>query len=372
MSFSFSNLTNGRRTEVTVRTATLIRVFISIIIFLGVLEFLSKITTAILLLVVAFFLALALNAPVQWIARRLPNRGKHERRALATVISFLIVIVILGGFIATVAPPIVNQSRNFINNVPRYVASAQNQNSEFSQFIRHYHLQSEAKDFGNQLKNRLNNFAGTAVNAITTVVESVVFVLTVLVLTFLMLVEGPRWLHYAYKILPDKHEKHAEKLAHEMYRVVRGYVNGQVILAAIAAILILPALLILHVSYPIALTFVIFLFGLMPFIGHTISATIITIVALFHSWIAGVIILAYYILYINIENYVIQPRLQSLMTRMSPLTVFAAVVIGVSFYGIVGGLLAIPVAGCIKVLVVDYIDRKKLIHLPAFSEAREE
>lgn len=368
MSFSFSNLTNGCKVEVTVRTSTLVRIFISIIIFLALLDFLSRITTAILLLVIAFFLALALNAPVQWIARRLPNRKNREQRALATVISFLIVVVILGGFIATVAPPIVNQSRTFINNVPHYIASAENRDSGFSQFVRHYHLQPEVKDFGKQLKSHLNDFAGTAVSAITTVIESVVFVLTVLVLTFLMLIEGPRWLHYAYRILPDKHEKRAEKLAHEMYRVVCGYVNGQVMLAAIAAILILPALLILHIGYPLALAFVIFLFGLMPFIGHTISATIVTIVALFHSWVAAVIILAYYILYINIENYVIQPRLQSFTTHLSPLTVFASVIIGVSFYGIVGGLLAIPVAGCIKVIVADYVDRRRLIHFPALVD----
>ena len=165
--------------------------------------------------------------------------------------------------------------------------------------------------------------------------------LAVLALTFMMLIEGPRWLSLFVELLPsDKQQANAKQLGHDMYQVIRGYVNGQVLLAAIASALIVPMLFILHISYPVALMFVVFICGLIPMVGHTIGAIIITLVALFHSVLAAAIILVYYILYQQIENYVIQPRIQANTTNLSPLLVFMAVVIGVSFSGLLGGLVA--------------------------------
>lgn len=361
---SFRSGKSDSKTEITISNATIIRVLLLVLAFLIFVVFLSKITYALLLILIAFFLALALNAPVHWLAQHLPHPKGRERRTAATVISFLIVVIVLGGFIASTMPPIITQTKNFINHVPGYVNDIQNKNSGVSKFIDRYHLQPEVNKFSNQLKSHLGDLSGSAIHAIGTIAKSIVAVLTILVLTFLMLIEGPRWLKYGLRLLPDRHRGHTKKLMSDMYKVVRGYANGQVIMAVIAAALITPALFILHISYPIALIFVIFLCGLIPFIGHTIGAVIVTIVALFHSPISALIILAYYILYIHIENYVIQPRLQSFTTNMTPLIVILAVVIGVSFGGLVGGLLAIPVAGCVKVLVVDYINRQNLISEP--------
>ncbi len=140
-----------------------------------------------------------------------------------------------------------------------------------------------------------------------------------------------------------------------MYGVVKVYVNGQVALAAIAAALIAPALFILNISYPIAMIVVVFIAGLIPMVGHFIGAAIITLVALATSPFAALSILAYYILYQQIENYIIQPRIQANTTNMSPLLVFTSVVIGVSYGGLFGGLFAIPVAGCIRIFLLDYL-----------------
>jgi predicted PurR-regulated permease PerM len=144
-------------------------------------------------------------------------------------------------------------------------------------------------------------------------------VLTILVLTFMMLVEGPRWMRFFRDLIPDEHHARADRLALDMYKVVKGYVNGQVVLAVIASCMLLPALIILHISYPAALVVVVFICGLIPLIGHTIGAVIVTSVALFHSPIAAISVLAYYILYQQIENYIIQPRIQANSTNMSPL-----------------------------------------------------
>jgi predicted PurR-regulated permease PerM len=157
-----------------------------------------------------------------------------------------------------------------------------------------------------------------------------------------------------------------------MYRVVKGYVNGQVVLALLAAFMILPVLLITGVSYPAALVVVVFVCGLIPLVGHTIGAVIVSTVALFHSPWSALIVLGYYILYQQIENYIVQPRVQANSTNMSPLLVFMSVIVGVSFGGLLGGLVAIPVAGCIRIVLLDYLQAKKIIEPKTFDAAVNE
>ncbi|HVA11377.1 MAG TPA: AI-2E family transporter, partial [Candidatus Dormibacteraeota bacterium] len=116
-----------------------------------------------------------------------------------------------------------------------------------------------------------------------------------------------------------------------------------------------------------ALFVVIFVCGLIPLFGHTIGAVIVTLVALFHSTSSAAIILVYYILYQQIETYLIQPKVQANSTNMSPLLVFMSVIVGVSFGGIFGGLVAIPVAGCLRIALLEYLRSNGIINDPEFE-----
>ena len=183
----------------------------------------------------------------------------------------------------------------------------------------------------------------------------------------MMLVEGPRWLKFFNEIMPDDKQERSDHILMSMYKVIKGYVNGQVLLAALASLLIMPMILALNIGYPVALMVIVFICGLIPMIGHTIGAIIVTTVALFHSIPAAIIILAYYILYQQFENVFVQPRIQANSTNMSPLLVFSAVVVGLSFGGIIAGLVAIPVAGCIRIAILEYLRSKKIIDEPEFK-----
>ncbi len=262
----------------------------------------------------------------------------------------------------SIVPPLVHQTDNFIRAAPNLVESVRNQNSSLGHFIQTHHLESQVNKFSAQLGDRLNNVTGSAVSTVTEITSSIFSLLAILVLTFMMLIEGPHWLGLIERLLPPDQTKHVKRLVDEMYKVIRGYANGQLLLAALVAVLVVVPLLIMNVSYPIALMVVVFICGLIPLVGHIIGAVIVTLVTLFHSPVDAAIILAYYILYMQIEAYVIQPKIQANSTNMSPLLVFSSVLIGVSFGGIFGGLVAIPVAGCIRVLVVDYVERRKLLH----------
>jgi predicted PurR-regulated permease PerM len=357
--------------DLNIPTRIVVRVMLVVLATLIALSAVRQASHALILIATALFLALALNAPVHWISKHLPGKSKNSRTA-ATGISFLLVIVLLTGFLLSIVPPLVRQTSNFINTVPGLVEQLHDENTGVGQFVAKYELQDDIDKFSHQLSDRLGNVGGTALSSLQKLTSSAFSVLTVLVLTFMMLIEGPRWRRFLRDVIPDEHHSRADRLSSEMYKVIKGYVNGQVVLALIAALMLLPALLILHVPYPAALVVVVFICGLIPLVGHTIGAIIVTTVALFESPWAAVFILAYYILYQQIENYIIQPRVQANSTNMSPLLVFSSVIVGVSFGGLLGGLVAIPVAGCIRIVLLDYLRTKKIIEPATLKEALAE
>lgn len=351
---------NKDSVELTVSNRTVVRIVFLVIASFILLAAVRQASHALILIFTAFFLALALNSPVHWIAQRLPGKRRGDR-TVATAISFFLVIALLIGFLASIIPPLVRQTSTFIENAPQLVESVRSDDSSLGSFVRRHNLQDQVNKFSDEASGRLKNIGGTAVSTISRIGSSIFSTLTILVLTFMMLIEGPHWVKLVHSLAPDEKEPHIEELGRDMYKVIKGFVNGQVTLAALAALLITPALFILHVSYPIALIVVIFICGLIPLVGHTIGAVIVTTVALFHSPASAIIILAYYILYQQIENYIVQPKIQANSTNMSPLLVFMSVIIGVNFGGLFGGLVAIPVAGCLRIAVIDYLKNRKIL-----------
>lgn len=357
---SSSKEPDAAEVEFTISNRTILRVIGSALLAIVLFAAVRRSTHTLTLIGVALFLSLALNAPVHWLALRLPGkrRGNH---GLATGISIVIVLLLLGAFLSIIVPPLVDQTSKFVREAPHLVEQARDQNSGLGKFIRDHHLQGQVDKASKQLSNRVNNISGSAISTISHIGSSLFALLTVIVLTVMMLAEGPRWRRIFEQLIPNKHVKRSQKLAHDMHRVIQGYVNGQVLLAAIASVLIVPMLFILGIGNPLALMVIIFICGLIPLVGHTIGAVIITTVALFDSASSALIILVYYILYQQIENYVVQPRIQANATNMSALLVFISVILGVNFGGLLGGLVAIPVAGCLRVAVLDYLESRNIL-----------
>lgn len=340
--------------EMTVSNRTVFRVLLATILSIMLFGAVQKASHALVLIGTGLFMALVLNGPVNWLATRIPGR-KRGNRTIGTALSFLLVIGFLISFLVSIVPPLVSQTATFIDAAPSLVQDSQNENTTLGRTLRRYHLQDQTDKLSDQLSQRLGNVSGTALTTFTKLTSSLFSVLTILVLAFMMLIEGPKWLALMRSQLPEKRRNHADKLASEMYGVIRGYVNGQVTLAALAAALIVVPLFVLDISYPVALMVIVFICGLIPLVGHTFGAIIVTVVALFTSVPAAIFILLYYITYQQIENYAIQPKVQSKGTNLTPLIVFTSVLIGVSFGGLFAGLVAIPLAGCLRVIVVDYL-----------------
>jgi predicted PurR-regulated permease PerM len=354
------------KVTVDVETKTVVRVLLAVGVFVGLVFTVWKIWPALIIVLISIILALALNAPINALAGRLPGKN----RILATTAAFLVLIGVLGTFIYVAVPPVVDQTTKFVQNLPQYVEEIRQRGGPVADFINHYGLQEQVDQLVAGAQQQAGNIAqgvgSSVVNGIASFFNGFVTIITILVLTFLMLVEGPRWVDRWWHLYTDgeKLDRH-QRLASKMYKVISGYVNGQVLVAAIAAGVGLATLLILTsffnvpVSAVIPLTGLIFIADLIPLIGATIGAVIIVLVLLFSDPGAAVVFLIYFVVYQQIENNFIQPLVQSRTVALSALSVLVALLLGISLLGILGGILAIPLAGCVRVLLLDYMEHRK-------------
>lgn len=347
-------------TELTVSNRTVVRVILLIAATIIAFRFVAKVGYILELIFIAGFLAVALNPVVSWFARNLKLRS----RIAATAISYVTVVAILGTIIALVIPPLVRQTIDFIADAPDTISQALNdENSTFGQYVDRYNLSGQVEGFTEDIQERTEDLRSPVVTTAGRVGSALVSIITVLVLTFMMLVEGPMWKKRFWELTPKQNRTHYKSLAERMYRAVTGYVNGQVVLAFMSAgfalITLLIASTLLDVSVnAVGLAGILVITGLIPMIGNTIGGTILVLACLFVSVPLALIMAIYFIVYQQIENVTLQPYIQSKYNELSALLVFMAALIGIGFGGILGALIAIPFASCVKILLLDYLDRR--------------
>lgn len=354
------------KVKIEIDSSTFIRLFLIAAAFVGTIFLLWKLTPALMIILISVFLAMALNPPVATLANKLPGHS----RILATTVSYIIVLSILGFFVYVAIPPIVQQTTNFINSLPGYIDQVSNQRGVVGDVINKYHLQDDVSQFvegaRQQAGNIVQGVGGSLVTGVTTFLSGFVTLITVLVLTFLALIEGPRWLERLWSVYTDDHKlQHHKYLISRMYTVVTRYVTGQVFVATLAGasgLLVLFALTSFF-NVPLAavlpLAFLIFLTDLVPMIGAIIGATIVIFVLIFNDLGAAIAFGIFFVIYQQIENNLIQPTVQARTIELSALTILVAALIGINLLGPVGGFLAIPAAGCLRVLILDYLERRK-------------
>jgi predicted PurR-regulated permease PerM len=354
------------KVRIEIDNRTFIRFWLVVIGFAAVILMIWVARSAIVIIAMALFFALALNPPVSQLARRLPGKS----RVGATALAYLIVIALLGGFFVLVVPPAIQETARFVQNVPHMIDEASKQRGGIESFLRHYNLDSQVntaiENAKNQFSQTAQNIGNLLVGGVGVILSGLVTVILVLVLTFFMLVEGPAWMERVWGLYDDPDRlKHHKALISRMYRIVTGYVNGQILVAGIAAtaalcvLLVLSAVFHLSLSLALPLAVIVFLCGMIPMIGSTLSAIIVPLVLLFSSFTAAIIFLVYFIIYQQIENNFIAPTIQARSVELSALAILCAILIGVSLFGLLGGVIAIPVAGCLRVLLIHYLEHAR-------------
>lgn len=340
---------------VSVDTITMLKAVAIVITAFLALMFLDAISKALILILVALFLALALNPAVSWIAKRL----KSKSRARATGAAYLFVLAFLVAFFWLVLPPLVKQTVDFIQDVPRTIQEFKTSDTAASRFFYRYNLDEEVDRFSADFGNRFSDLGQPVLATAGAVGTAVVSLLTVVVLTFMMLVEGPNWLDKLLAIQPKSKREKRRLVVRKIYRAVTGYVNGQLILSLLAGVATFVALMIASRVFDVqinevALAAIVSLFALLPLIGTTIGASIVILATLFVSTPLAITMAVFFIVYQQIENVTIQPYIQARTSKLTPLIVFSAALIGVTFGGILGALVAIPTAASIKILLEEH------------------
>lgn len=343
--------------EFTISNETIIRVIAFVVATGLIINFFSSISHPLTLIFVSFFLSLALNPAVTKISSKLRSKS----RVRATAISYILVITLLIGFFSLIVPPLVTQTADFIDEVPQILLDLENDQGVVGEFVRKYNLEDQVIQLANDWAQDTGAITNQAVNTVSRVVSNLVSIITVIILTFMMLVEGPKWSRLLWKIMPKNKSEHGKIVAKKMSNVVSSYVNGQMVVAGLGALFAVVALTITTYIFdvdtinPIAFGGIVFLFALIPTVGALISTSIVVLFCLFASVPLAITMLIFFIVYQQIENATIQPYIQSRANELTPLVVFIAVIVGVGFGGLLGAVIAIPIAGCIKVLFDDYI-----------------
>lgn len=351
---------NSDRVTVTVTNRTIVRAILWITATIVLFHFFHRVSHVLTLIFISFFLALALNPVVSSMSRRLSIKS----RAAATGAAYVLVIAVISILVALIIPPLVGQTRDFINTVPQKVENFQSQDTSISRTVNRYNLNDKLSQAAKDFTSHYSDFGSTVLDTGKRVVSAIVSVAAVLVLTFMMLVEGPSWLETYFRSLAPARRNHQKALAAKMYKAVASFVNGQVLLAVVAGIFALIALEIssqlLDVNInPPALAGIVTMFGIIPLFGNPIAATLVVLICLLSSPALALIMAIYFIIYFFVENHTFQPYLQSRLNSLTPLTVFVAALLGIGFAGFIGALVAIPAASAVKILLEDYYGNRQ-------------
>jgi predicted PurR-regulated permease PerM len=303
---------------------------------------------------IAIFLALALNPAVDRLERRLKRRG------IATGIVFLAAVGVIVGIAFLFIPTLVGQINDFAGKVPDYLNDVTKGRGRLGFLQEKYHLVDKArKALREGGASKLFGISGTALALAKGVVNAVLATVTIAFMTLFMLLEGPRWVESFFGLLAPDSRRRWRVVGRDIYRTVGGYVTGNLLISLIAGTLTTIVLLITGVPYALALGLIVAILDLIPLAGATIAAIIVGSVAFIHSVPAGIIVVVFFVLYQQVENHVIQPVIYGRTVQLSPLAVLIAVLIGAALAGVLGALAAIPVAGSLQVVFVDWLRHRR-------------
>jgi predicted PurR-regulated permease PerM len=295
-------------------------------------------------ILIALFIAVSLDPAVRWLTRR------GMRRGWAVTLIFLLAFAFAAGFLISVIPPLVTQFRNLVDDLPGYLGRLQARSSQFRELDDRYNISDQLQGMVGTLPSRL----GTGLLGFTGRVFGAVFnTLTVLVFTIYFMADMPRIRHGVVRLFPVERRSRARQVVDLVVDKVGGYMIGNIIISVIAGLASLIAFTLLGVPFPVPLAFVVAICDLIPMIGATLGAVIGVTVALFSTdiWPTTVLVAAFFVAYQQLENYLIAPRVLKTTVELGAAAVLISGLIGATVLGLVGALMAIPVAAAFNVLL---------------------
>ncbi len=316
---------------------------IGVAVAYGLLNALIAVRAILVLILVAAFLAIGFNPVVEWFQ----NRGLRRGRAVAAVFGAILLVFL--GFGAAIVPPIADQGTELFNQLPEY-ATRLRDNKQFRELDEKYDIVTKLQDKVDEAPEKGIGLVGGAFGLVKGIFNAVFSTVTVLILTLYFLSSYPNIKRSAYRLIPRSRRPRVGLLADEVLTRVGGYVLGNIATSIVAGVVAFIFLLIVGVPYPVALAMLVALLDLIPLIGASLAALVCVAVAFFVSVPVGLVTAAFFLVYQQVENYVLIPKVMKRTVDVSPIATVIAVLIGGTLLGVIGALLAIPVAAAIQLV----------------------
>lgn len=349
---------------------TFIKFWLVPLIIAGVLFFMYKALTGLIIIGASIFLALALRPLVRkvnnFFTRHFGKDKKHQ--TLSAIFAYAIVVLIIVAILAIVGPVVVNETAKFVQNFPETFEKTFGGWDGINNFGKAIGIEDLHAEINNALTSLSNNILGVLgnnlVSSVSGIADVVMKIVLVLVLTLLFLLEGPDMMDALWASLSTGSDKKPAKVARnvisKMANVISTYVSRQVIVAIIdgcasmTIVFVLSLILDFSSSLAIPMGMITMLFYLIPMFGQFIGGTLVTILLFFSSPVAALVFAIIYIIYAQIENNIISPKIQGDALNLQPIMILCAITIGMYMFGLLGAIIAIPIAGCIRVLIDEY------------------
>jgi predicted PurR-regulated permease PerM len=307
-------------------------------------------------IVVGAFFAVALYPVVGWVQKRL-LRGR--RRALATFLVFLVVFVVLAGLIAAFAVPLVNEATKVAGQLPGLIDDARSGRGPIGDLLQRTHALEWVQNNQDRISQFANGLTAPAAAVLSAFATGIAGTLTVLVLAYLMVLEGPKVIDGAINVFPPATGERIRRVGADCAKSVTGYLSGNLLISVICGSLTYVVLLISGVHFAGLIALFVGIADLLPLVGATIGGTVAVLAGFIHSVPAGIAVLVFFVLYQQLENHLLQPLIFARTVKLNPLTVIVAILIGAELMGILGALLAIPAASIIQVILRDVWDHRR-------------
>ena len=357
--------------QIETDTKTFLKFWMIPVVIYLIWLFIQSAATGLIIIGISIFLALALKPLVRsvnnFFIKHFGTEKKHQ--TLSAALAYLIVIVVIGGILAIIGPVVVNETSNFVQHFPETFEKNFGGWDGINSFGKNFGIEDLHTEITNAMNNLSQNLLGilgnNLVSSVSGIADIVMKVVLTLILTLLFLLEGPSLMDSFWKSIGSGEEDKkpvavAKKVLSRMADVISTYVSRQAVVAVIDGcasgliVFVLSLFTGVPMSIAIPMGLITMLFYLIPMFGQFIGGTLVTLILLFNSPLAAVIFAVIYIIYAQIENNIIAPKIQGNALNLPAVAILVAIVIGMYMFGLLGAIVAVPIAGCIRVLMDEY------------------
>ncbi len=297
-----------------------------------------------MLVFIALFLAVGMDPAI----RRLQGWGMKRGQAVAVIL--LGIVGFLAAFFATVVPPLVEQVTEFARNLPDYVRDLAENNERIREYVSEQNIAERLQDATKDIPAQIGSSFGTVLGVAGSVLASIFNTLTVLVLTIYFSLSFTKIREGSLRMIPQTKRERVQSLMDPILTKIGGYIAGNVVISIVAGIVSFAFLAIAGVPFPVALALWVAIADLIPLVGATLGAVPAVIVAFFDSPGTGIATLAFFVVYQQLENYFVAPRVMTKAVDLSPAAVLVSALGGAALLGVPGVLMAIPAAAALKLI----------------------